>query len=1666
MAPSGAKARYRANVEALRLAQQLHTEGRAATAEEQQVLARWSSWGALPEVFDATNQAWQRERDELHQVLGDQGWDAARRTTLNAHYTSPELVHEIWEAVTRLGLSQGRVLEPGCGSGTFIGAAPAGVEMVGVELDPATAQIAQALYPQATIRSESFAESRFPTLFDGVIGNVPFGDIALHDPIHNPNRHSIHNHFILKSLALTAPGGVMAVVTSRFTLDATNPAARREMYAHADLVGAVRLPTGAHRRSAGTDAVTDLLIFRRRIEGETPQPFTWETTTPLPEQAASPIRVNTYFHTHPDHVLGRFEVGQGMHNADTLHVLAPDLAATSTHLHHALEQITETAHTIHLTYQHTTPAPQSLGAAEVEPTSLWDGTVVQHEGHFHTVKAGRLERLKVPATQQAELGALLQLRDVARDLLQREATTTGGDRELEQVRTQALTLYRSYVDTYGPLNRVTMRPTGREEPVVDALTGEQVVDPVTQQPQTQPRYARIQPPVRRFLRSDPHAPLVYALEVFDEQTATAEPAALLTKRVLVPRPEPQGADNIEDALAITLNRTGEVDVAAIADLLGSTIEDTRPKLAGLVFDDPVSGKLIHAPEYLSGNVREKLDAARHAAAADPDRYTPNVTALQRVLPDPLGPADIHARLGSVWISPQIHQDFLRDLLNDRTLTVENPLSGTWNVTGRRHGIRATQEWGTPRLSAPEIAEALMDQRPIEIKDKIEDREGRTKEVLNPVETAAAQAKAEALQERFSEWVWEDPARATALTTEYNRRFNSLVLRDYTDAGTHLRFPGLALNFTLHPHQRTAVARMLSEPTVGLFHQVGAGKTLEMIVGATELKRTGMITKPAVVVPNHMLEQFSREWLQAYPAARILAASSDDLRGENRRLFVARAATNDWDAVILTQEAFKRISLSPQAQSTYITNELATLRTHLEQTRQDRHSSRSIKQIEKTIATREQELRKLLDSPKDPGVHWEDTGIDYLLVDEAHMYKNLTTPSDIPGAAIDGSKKSSDLHLKLEWLRSRHGTRVATLATATPLANSVTEAHVMQRYLRPDLLRDAGVESFDAWAATFGKVVTEMEMNITGGFRLKSRFASFTNVPEMLRMWHTFADVKTSQDLNLDVPQIAPRPSDGKRETETIVLPPSPELVAFIKALGDRADLVAARMVPPHEDNMLTITNDGRKAALDMRLLDENHLPTSTVKLDLVARQITHIWNQTRTNTYLDASGNPSPTPGALQLVFCDLGTPNKDRWDAYTELKHLLTDNGIPAHTIRFMHEANNDADKARLFAAARSGHIQVLIGSTAKMGVGTNVQNRLVAMHHIDCPWRPADLEQRDGRGIRQGNQNPEVAIYRYVTERSFDAYSWQTVARKAHFISQIMNGRLDVREIEDIGDTALSAAEAKALASGNPLLLERANAENTFQKLRREKVAHDRSQAALTHALTETNTTLASERAILKRLETAATRTTPTHGDNFAITINGHTITSRTEAVDALAHWAATNPDWDNHRHTPIPIGQLGGHTITAYAATFKETGSLEPQVVLELKDVPLSRSHIPIHDFRTPTLGTIRTLENKVTAITRHLTDTRATITRLEDETTQILNRLGLPFPKQDQLDAAHTHLTQLDKRLHHTHPSPTTRNPTHQDTRHTPTHSNHPHPHHHTPNNPSPNNPTPNNPTHHI
>ncbi|MDA8298153.1 MAG: helicase [Actinomycetota bacterium] len=1558
------------------------------------MLARWSSWGAIPDVFDQAKDDWTSERAELRGLLSDVEWDAAARTTINAHYTDPLIARQMWRALHDLGFRYGAVLEPGSGAGTFIGLAPEAAVMTGVELDPITAAISAALYPEATIRSESFADTRLPEgMFDAAIGNVPFGNVTLHDPVHNGTRQSMHNHFIVKSLALTRPGGLMAVLTSQYTMDAQNPGARREMNDLADLIGAVRLPNRAHWRAAGTEVVTDLLIFRRREPDRAPADDSWETVVPITIDG-TPVKINAYFDQRPDHMLGEVGTSRDMYGTDAL-TFTGDLDRLEDELADILNQITFTARRNGLVMTAPLPGHELRRAASVPSApELWDGTIVADPTGFTAVTDGVLEPMEVPKSAAAELRALLGLRDRATRLLSVEAATVDDTEEITAARHALRLDYERYVRAYGPINRYTLRPTGRTNDAGEAT------------------FARIVPRAIRLLRSDPFGPLVLALEQFDDEDQTAQPAAIMHRRVVAPRAEVRGVETPADAVAVSLDRSGGIDLPLIADLLGMPELDARTSLAAMVFTDPDTAELVHAPAYLSGDVRAKLDSARTRAAEDPS-FQANVEALAGVLPPDLGVEEITARLGAVWISEQVHQQFLRELLRAEEVRVENPLPGMWEVRGGRQGILSTSEWGTVRRPAPMIAQALMEQRTLLVYDEYEDADGKKRQVLNPVETTAAQEKADALQERFGEWVWEDPARAKQLVDEYNRRFNSIVLRDYTDAGAYLSLPGMAASFTPREHQRAAVARMIAEPAAGLFHEVGAGKTAEMIMGAMEMRRMGLIAKPVVVVPNHMLEQFGREWLQIYPRARILAASSADLTAERRRLFVARVAANEWDAVILTQGAFAKIPLRAETQKAYIQGQVDQVRQVLHDAKDGQRMS--VKRIERRLLQLENKLKARTDLGRDRGVCFEDTGTDYVIVDEMHMYKNLATDSNIADAAIEGSERASDLHMKLEYLRSQGRDRVATGATATPIANSVTEAYVMQRYLRPDLLDKAGIGAFDAWAATFGQTVTQMEMAPTanGTFRMKTRFAKFSNVPEMLRMWSVFADVKTAEDLRLPTPDLIAR-EDGQRAPATVAVQPTVELEQFIEQLGRRAEAVAARQVSPSEDNMLTISTDGRKAALDIRMVLPGD-PSGPTKVDAAADAIYRVWQQTRDNEYLDTiTGEPSPVRGALQLVFSDIGTPNPDRWNAYDELHRALVARGMPGDAIRFMHEAKTDVDKARLFAVARAGHVAVLIGSTEKMGVGTNVQARAAALYHLDCPWRPSDIAQRDGRILRQGNQNSEVAIVRFVTERSFDSYMWQGVERKATFIAQLMRGRLDSREIDEIDSSALSAAEAKAISSGNPLLLEHSTVQNEVSRLRRLERAHQRNENMLVHTRQDAQRQADRATGDIAGLEAALPNVTDTSGERFRVQLHDRTYTSRVDAAAALARWADQSGLKWAPRYTSRDygiVGQISGFPIHLALRPGFDGANID----ITLDGVPRSTFTIPRDTLIESGTGLIQRIENRVSGIPTLLAHARDDLAAARQTVTDAAQRVGQPFRHSQALHEAERHLADVEAQL---------------------------------------------------
>jgi len=1593
------------------LLRELQAADRTASADEQQVLARWSGWGAVPAVFDERSERFADARAELKQLLDEREWRAASRTTLNAHYTDAAIAQTMWDVVAEAGFGADRapvrVLEPGCGAGTFIGLAPAVVTakdsaLFGVELDPTTAAIAKHLYPHADIRQESFADTRLPRDYlDLVIGNVPFGKVALHDPVHNAGNHSLHNHFIIKSLALTRPGGVVTVLTSHYTMDATNPAARREIAAMADLVAAVRLPMSAHQRAAGTQVITDVLVLRRRDPADGPGDADgWASTVAIGGDVDRQVNVNSYFAQHPERVIGATGIRSGQFGPELEVKAAPDVDVALELRGRLDAELARTAgddpawtlfgprlptdNTAHRVLQADAPAEHQDRHIDVA-----DG------GRFSVVIDGQLVEHPVPASQARELTALLGLRDTTVALLAAEAATAEDSEHIDGLRRELNTRYDAYAKRWGPINRITYRRTGR----VDEVTGED-------------RLARIAPPQGRF-KLDPHSPAVYALEDFDATVGTARKAPIMSGRVVAPRTPRLGADTLADAVAICLDTHGEVHLDEVAQLLGRSEDDTRHALTGLVFADPSidpgsdTERLIPAPEYLSGNVRIKL--AHAEAAAERDAATPgggrrwdsNIAALRHVIPTDLTPAEIDARLGASWIEASDVQQFLREILDDPNVVVEHPGGSTWAVRGGRHSVLSTSTYGTERMAAGEIVGALLEQRQVRVSDEIEPG----KRVLNLTETVAAQEKASEIGEKFSDWIWSDPDRATRLARHYNDTFNAIVLRSYD--GAQMQLPGLTVTFTPREHQTAAVARIVSEPSVLLAHEVGAGKTAEMVIGAMELRRLGMAQKPAVVVPNHMLEQFSREWMQLYPQARILAASIDDLSRDKRRMLVARIATGDWDAVILSRSAFEKVPLSVREQQRYLDTQLSEMRRQLDNSKGGH--GLTVKRLEGALARAEERLKKLTDGVKDPGITFEETGIDYLMVDEAHGYKNLRTVSNIQGVGIEGSQRASDLDMKLDYLRERHGGRVATFATATPIANSVSEAFTMQRFLRPDLLDAAGLTDFDTWAATFGEVTTDLELAPDGSrFRMQSRFAKFRNVPELLRMWHVSADIKTAEDLQL------PTPALRNGQAETVVVPATEELTAFMGELSARADKVQARAVPPEEDNMLKVATHGRMAALDLRLLGRD--PGQDAKLAAAATRIAGIHHANADRAYPD-----SDVAGSLQIVFCDLGTPSaRSRgggglsagWNAYDELKQLLIERGVPAEKIRYVHEARNDKEKGEMFAAARNGRISVLLGSTEKMGVGTNVQARAIALHHLDCPWRPADIAQREGRLLRQGNLNPEVEVIRYVSEVSFDAYLWQTVERKARFIGQVMRGRLDVREIEDIGDTALSYSEVKALATGDPRILEKARIDAEMTRLERLERSHGRDQRVLSGTISKAETDLPKLAAERQAVEEAITHRIDTSGDRFAMSVNGTRWSSRADAAIALRNaLAAVQPVGEHGYDKPVQVATVAGFDVIATPRRY-----LEPHLNLELGGVPRSSFSVDYDELRSDRpLGIVVKLENRAADLERTRDRIQASEHDLAAEADRARSDYGQPFAHTQALAEARARSAQLASEL---------------------------------------------------
>ncbi|MEG9551829.1 DEAD/DEAH box helicase family protein [Streptomyces baarnensis] len=1511
---------------------ELERTGRAATSDEQEALAAWSGWGALPLIFEPpaapyTPGADQAEREaairsmaldpprqRLRELLSEPEWADARRNTLNAHYTDPALAAAVWEGVRQLGFDGGHVLEPSSGSGIFIGLSPADtpvpVAMTGVEVEGRTAAMSRHLYPDATIITAGFEETAFTDPFDAVIGNVPFGRYQRYDRVYNSDlKLSIHDHFVLKSLALTRPGGITALITSRFTLDGKDPAARERMYELGDLVGAVRLPAGAHKATAGTDVVTDVLFLRRRAEGEPRGDSRWLTSTEqiLPGHE-EPVNVNDYVAAHPQYVLGELQARLGPFGPEPTVVGERDAAKGLTQ---AAAGIAATARESGLNATPTAPPgeghpPRPRPALATEYLSE-DALGLDEQGHPTIVEDGTPVRLEVHPDQRERLVQLIGLKTRTLALYEAEANTeqAGETPQLTEMRTALRDAYRAYRRRNPPPGKPGQRRTfapkeAKERAAREGLTA------VPDQWKARTAFS--------FIDDDPDASLLFGLEAWDERTGTATEQKVLHERVLEPRQIPETAKTPEDAVALAQEWDGgRLDMTRVASLLGVDEDEAARQCGHLAFRDPAqNGFWEPRHRYLSGNVREKLARARTSAAEDPS-YTVNVSALERVQPQDLNPAEIKARCGAPWIPVEDYQAFLNHLGFEHA-EVRHAGGTMWEVRGAHVGDLARSEWGTAERSAQDLMLSILRQADSTIQVTYRDHEGKTQ--VNQVATDAAREKARLIREAWDDWIWADKARSERLAGIYNGTFNALALPDYDTSP--LRLPGSS-DWKMRPHQNAAIRRILSEPTALLAHVVGAGKTATMVGGIMELRRTGLARKPAMVIPNHMLRQITREFREVYPNAKLLAISASDLGVKRRAKFMARAAGGDWDAVIMTHEAFNRIPLRPETQLDYIDTELSSLCQQLDDAAAAGMHERTIKQIENDLAAIEARMLKQVDeSANGAGIFLEDTGIDYLMVDEAHAYKNLRTISAIPGAGIQGSVKATKLHMVLGHLRKTNGSddnaRVCTLATGTPIANSVTEAYVLKRYLAPALLDHQGLTNFDSWAATFGEVVSSLEPDAKGdGYKYKARFARFFNVPELMAAYRSFADVQNAEDLGLPVPPIR-LGADGQRG-ESIAFPVTGHQRAFIKAL-------------PHQPwvrepgGVLKALGLGLRASLDMRLVGQQDEEAGS-KLPYAAEQIAEIWKDTKDVVYPSSKDDPTPQklPGGLQLVFLDEGTPGSaaaNPVDLYDSLREHLVEQGVPREEIRFIHEASTDRKKDKLFADCRAGRVSVLVGSTEKMGTGTNIQDRAVALHHLSYPWRPADMAQRDGRVERQGNLNvpwiegtPDHArILYYVTAGSFDEFRLTTLARKAKFIAQIQRKDFSVREIEDIGEEAINLGMLSALASGDPAILQLAEA--TADRARVQGLARtwDRQQDDRAQTVKDLDAYLQRAADSLTGMREAAPQRRPTAGDAFALTIDGRTLRSRDTAAKTLgARMVTIARDTSLRPGDRVPIGELGG-------------------------------------------------------------------------------------------------------------------------------------------------------------
>jgi N12 class adenine-specific DNA methylase/SAM-dependent methyltransferase len=1427
------KLKCQGNLSAITLLKQLEQEDRPPTNEEKRVLVRYVGWGGLPQVFDRCNADWANECFQLESLLTTEEFESARATTLNAHYTAPLIIRAMYAVLQQLGFVQGRILEPACGLGHFIGLMPDEMhsrsQVTGIEIDSITTRIAKRLYPDADIRHQPFEEARLADgFFDVAISNIPFGDYKPFDPGFKNWNFVIHDYFFAKALDKVRPGGLVLFITSKGTMDKMDGSLREYVAHQADLIGAIRLPNTAFKKNANTEVTTDIVILQKRVLGELPQGPAWKAVTEITNSLGETIPLNEYFAVRPHMMLGEMRLEGRMYqrNEPTLVGSGGDLADQLT------RAIATLAKNVFVPLDHRVPSP---GVEQVfpAPDHIKPNAYTLINDHIGIREHEQIRIVEGLSSSRAQrIRGMIQVRDAVRRCLRAQIEATD-EADLPATRSLLNHAYDRFVNRFGCLS---------ERANTSAFRG------------------------------DPDLPLLLSLEHYDERTKRAAKAAIFRERTVQ-----RGTHSIEiktpqDALLVTLSERGCVDLDHVAGLLHRKSSEFLTELRGAIFLNPQTHRWETEDEYLSGNVRAKLVVAEASSLVD-ESFKANVEALKQVQPVDLNPSEIDARLGSTWIPTEDIQQFAEKLLGEDGITVNHvPQLGLWIVRaawGVKFSVANTTEHGTDRRSATELLEDALNLRTPTVHDH-DDRTDR--DVVNVPATEAARDKQEKIKERFKSWIWQDDERCERLARKYNDEFNNVRLRTFN--GDHLTLPGASPAIALRPHQRAAIWRILQTPNCLLAHVVGAGKTYTMVAAAMELKRLGFARKPLFAVPNHMLGQFSSELLTLYPGANILVATKEDFEKEKRQTLMSRIATGNWDAVIVTHSGFEKIPVSRQTQEEFINRELRELSLAVEEQRKS-GDSRIVKQLERAKKKLESKLKELAANEKKDGtLTFEELGVDRLFVDEAHYFKNLFYVSKmtrIAGLPATASQRAFDMFLKVLHVQRVNGGGGVVFATGTPIANSVAEMFTMQRYLQLTALKALKVDHFDSWAATFGEPVSAMELAPDGsGYRLNTRFARFINVPELMQQFRQVADIQTQKMLHLPVPEL--------RTGKPIVIsaPCSKELKEIVESLVERAEALRTGRVDPREDNMLLVTTDGRKAALDLRLHDTALPDHPTSKVNQAVVQVERIWRET-------------DDKNLAQLVFCDLSVPTNGRgFSVYEDMRNKLLTFGVPAEQMAFIQDHDSDAAKLMLFRDVRAGRVRILFGSTQKMGTGANVQERLIALHHLDAPWRPADVEQREGRILRQGNLNPEVQIYRYVTEESFDAYMWQTLETKARFIAQVMTGESDLRRIEDIDGAALTYAEVKAIASGNPMVIEKASIDSEVARLSRLRTQHLETQFRLRTQVRHLNEEVPRLEKRLEEIRRDIASRQDTHGDAFVMQIDGQSICDRGIAGELLLRQA----------------------------------------------------------------------------------------------------------------------------------------------------------------------------------